>query len=239
MRSLKEGRLSDISKYGGYDSLSIAYFFIVKFKEKNKEKVQILSLPVIDMKKIKTENDLKNYCIDKLKLEEPKILINKLRKQTKISYENHDYRITGKGNGGIVFVVNNNIELYIKNKKVTDLYHILKYLDKYNKLSKKYIKNKELVFETEEEKEFFEKTELKIRKYYEKGDWFVIDEDMLNNIYLLLQEKCSSVYKNMKYNLKDVFVNSKDVFYNLDFKDKVEIIKEVLKMFTKDVYYNC
>lgn len=231
MRSLKEGRLSDISKYGGYDSLSIAYFFIVKFKEKNKEKVQILSLPVIDMKKIKTENDLKNYCIDKLKLEEPKILINKLRKQTKISYENHDYRITGKGNGGIVFVVNNNIELYIKNKKVTDLYHILKYLDKYNKLSKKYIKNKELVFETEEEKEFFEKTELKIRKYYEKGDWFVIDEDMLNNIYLLLQEKCSSVYKNMKYNLKDVFVNSKDAFYNLDFKDKVEIIKEVLKIF--------
>ena len=103
MRSLKEGRLSDISKYGGFNSLSTAYFFIVKFKEKNKEKMQIISLPVIDMKKIKNTDDLRNYCINTLGMKDPIILAEKVRQNTKITYNNHEYRITGKASGGLSF----------------------------------------------------------------------------------------------------------------------------------------
>lgn len=231
MRSLKEGRLSDISKYGGFNSLSTAYFFIVKFKEKNKEKVQIISLPVIDMKKIKNKDDLRNYCINTLGMENPIILAEKVRQNTKITYNNHEYRITGKASGGLKFTLNNNVELYLENDKVSDLYNILLYLNKYNKISNKYIKDKKLVFASEEEKELFEKTEYKIRKYYEKDDWFILEEDTLNNIYLLFKEKCETIYKNMKYNIKDIFYNSDSKFNNLKFYEKASVIKETLKLF--------
>lgn len=160
MRSLKEGRLSDISKYGGFKSLSIAYFFIVKFKEKNKEKIQILSLPVIDMKQIKNKDDLREYCINNFGMEDPIILAEKIRKNTKITYDNHKYRITGKDSGGSKFLLNNNVELYLENDKVTDLYHILRYLDKYNKLANKYLKEKKLVFASEEEKNFLKRVNI-------------------------------------------------------------------------------
>ena len=226
MRSLKEGRLSDISKYGGFNSLSTAYFFIVKFKEKNKEKIQIISLPVIDMKKIKNKDDLKNYCINTLGMEDPIILVEKLRKNTKISYEGHKYRITGKDSGGLKFILNNDVELYLENDKVSDLYHILLYLNKYNKISNKYLKDKKLIFASEEEKELFEKTEYKIRKYKKKH----LEEYTLNDIYLLLKEKCETIYKNMKYNLKDIFINSENQFYNLSFYEKSFVIKEALKL---------
>ena len=226
MRSLKEGRLSDISKYGGFNSLSTAYFFIVKFKEKNKEKIQIISLPVIDMKKIKNKDDLRNYCINTLGMKDPIILAEKVRQNTKISYEGHKYRITGKSSGGVQFVLNNDVELYLENDKVSDLYHILLYLNKYNKISNKYLKDKKLAFASEEEKELFEKTEYKIRKYKKKQ----LEEYTLNDIYLLLKEKCETIYKNMKYNLKDIFINSENQFYNLSFYEKSFVIKEALKL---------
>ena len=230
MRSLKEGRLSDISKYGGFNSLSTAYFFIVKFKEKNKEKVQIISLPVIDMKKIKNKDDLRNYCINTLGMKNPIILAEKVRQNTKITYNNHEYRIASKGLSENRMILNNNVELFLENDKVSDLYHILLYLNKYNKLSEPYKETKEkekLIFKTEEEKEFFEKTEYKIRKYKKKE----LQESTLNDMYLLFKIKCETIYKNMRYDLKYFFIDSEEIFDKLSFNQKAKVIKESLKLF--------
>lgn len=228
MKSFNEGRLSDISKYGGYNKISAAYFFIVKFKVKNKEKIQISSIPVIDMKKIKNKKDLEDYCIKELKLDSPKILVEKLKINAKIEYEGHLYRITGK-NGPGSFYINNDVELYLTNDKVTNLYHILNYLNKYKKLSEKYInKDKKLVFPTEEDKKIFEKNELEIRKYYQK---VLIENDLVDDIYILLKEKCESkIYKNMKNGMKDDFIEGEDIFKKLNLNEKAYIIREALNL---------
>ena len=49
-------------------------------------------------------------------------------------------------------------------------------------------------------------------------------------MYLLLQEKCKTTYKNMNYNLKNTFINSEEKFYNLKLKDKANVISESLKL---------
>lgn len=73
--SIKKGM--DIEKYGGYNNVAGAYYFVVEHTQK-KKRVRTIETVMICHKNIYEENPLL-YCIDYLGLCEPKIIVKKIR----------------------------------------------------------------------------------------------------------------------------------------------------------------
>lgn len=76
----------DPLKYGGYKSKATAYFILVESEDKNGEKSKsIEAVPIYLINELKRDpNELLNYCKNDLGLVNPKVLISKLAKNTKI-----------------------------------------------------------------------------------------------------------------------------------------------------------
>lgn len=94
-------RLQKTNKYGGYNSVKNAYFFVVESLNKKDEKiVEIYSMPIYYMNKIKSEEDLLNYCIDQLELKEPKIIHKQLNVGSKLLINDFPYYFRSSVSGG-------------------------------------------------------------------------------------------------------------------------------------------
>lgn len=70
-----------IDRYGGYNKLAGAYFVLVEHTEKAKRVCSFEHIPVMFAKSIKNADDILKFCIDELKLKEPKIVIEKIKKK--------------------------------------------------------------------------------------------------------------------------------------------------------------
>lgn len=96
-------RLSDISKYGGYDSAKISYFVLVNCKKKGKICKYILPVPYYLSEKMKMDKEyMKYYFEQEYDIKDIEILKEKILKQTLIVYDGFKARIGGKFNGRII-----------------------------------------------------------------------------------------------------------------------------------------
>lgn len=94
----KKGR--DINKYGGYNNISGAYYFVVEHTEK-KKRVRTIETVMICYKNIYEENPLL-YCTEYLGLCDPKIIVNKIRIDTLWELKGSKVYITGRQNNSLV-----------------------------------------------------------------------------------------------------------------------------------------
>lgn len=77
-------RLSDFSKYGGYNNLKGAYFFIVEHSLKNDRIKTIEQVLLLHESGIKAEADLLDYCRTVLNLIDPVIVCSKIKMGSKV-----------------------------------------------------------------------------------------------------------------------------------------------------------
>lgn len=95
--------LSDVEKYGGYSSVSIAYWFLVEHDVKKKRIRTLESLPIMFAKEIDSNpNKLYEYCTQQLKLINPSIRLPKIKIQSLIKKDGYFMNITGKTNNQLV-----------------------------------------------------------------------------------------------------------------------------------------
>lgn len=93
----KDERLSDISKYGGYSSLTGAYFYLVEHTVKGKRIKTIEFVPLHLSSEIKSDKDkLLKYSTDELGLINPEIIIKKIKFKTEIEVDGFRYLISGR-----------------------------------------------------------------------------------------------------------------------------------------------
>ena len=90
-------------KYGGYNSLKIAYFALVRYRDKKKNVVSFIPISILDSFKLKSKEDLLDYCVNKLHLQDPEIIREKILKNTMISIDGFKYAITGKTGRQLLF----------------------------------------------------------------------------------------------------------------------------------------
>lgn len=90
-------RMKDVTKYGGFTSATIAYYFIVHHKEGKKENVSIEGLPLHCKTKVEQDaNGLEKYCEEVLGYSEVNILRRKLKIQSLLEFNGYQVHLSGK-----------------------------------------------------------------------------------------------------------------------------------------------
>ncbi len=96
-------RLS-IDKYGGYDKDSGSYFILVKHIDKKKEVRSIEYVPVRLASKIESgQLSLEDYCIKNLNIENPVILLDKIKFKTLFNINGFPMHLTGRQKKELLF----------------------------------------------------------------------------------------------------------------------------------------
>lgn len=103
-------RLRDMEKYGGYTSITGAYFFLVEHEIKG-EKVRTLeTVPLYLKSKIESDKDaLLSYCENNLQLKKPNIRIPKIKLQSLLKINGFFVYISGRT--GNQFILRNAVPL--------------------------------------------------------------------------------------------------------------------------------
>ena len=110
-----DSRMADVTKYGGFTSVTIAYYFIVEHKEKKKKLVTIEGLPLYCKDRVEEADDgLERYCEEQLGYKEVKVLRRKLRIQSLL--EVNGYRMHLSGKTGNQIILRNAMSLCLQEK---------------------------------------------------------------------------------------------------------------------------
>jgi CRISPR-associated endonuclease Csn1 len=105
-----DSRLSDVTRYGGYNKVKIAYFFCVEHTEKKKRIRTIEVMPIYLADRV-GEDGLLDYCIDSLGLIEPKIIVKKIKLYSLVKINGYFYYLSGKQNDR--FLMYNAVQLCV------------------------------------------------------------------------------------------------------------------------------
>ena len=199
----KENSLkSDINKYGGYNKASTAYFCAIKYEKEGKELYTIETIPVYLKDKFNNDvNKLIKYFEEVLNAKNISILVNKIKLNTLIKVDGFYYHLTGRSNDRLV--VTGAVQLTLGLKSI-------KYIKKIEKFIKRYNENKNA----------------KINKYE------LLSKEENERLYKLLDEKLkNSIYKNKKNNQAEKISSGFELFKNLDIKDQILQLNQLLLIF--------
>lgn len=99
-------RLADVKKYGGFTSISGAYFFLVEHEVKEKKVRTLEMVPIYLRDKLEGNMEaLQKYCIDNLSLINPNIRMKKIKFQSLIKKDGYFVHISGRS-GNRIFLRN-------------------------------------------------------------------------------------------------------------------------------------
>lgn len=147
-------QMRDVTKYGGFTAVTIAYYFIVQHVERKKVIVTIEGVPLYCKARIECQpNGLETYCKEELGYEDVQILCHKLKIQSLL--EINGYRVhlsgkAGKGQLGLRNAVNlclqtawikyiKNLEKVINEKRLNKMISIEKNIELYDVLVDKHL----------------------------------------------------------------------------------------------------
>lgn len=208
--------LLDTAKYGGYNNISGTYFFLVEHCVKGERIRTIEMLPLYIASKIKTKEDLQNYCIQDLKLHEPDIRYERIKYNSLLKINGYPYHITGKTNNS--YWVTNAVQPIFSREH----YHYLRIASIYS--SEGRLENKISV-------------EMNKKIY----DCFV--EKLENTIYrkkmsTILQKESpeSSKSPKIRKSLLQILKEEEKEFIKFDMKEQVKILLEILTLIQANNY---
>lgn len=190
-----------IDMYGAYNKAASAYVAIVEYTEKKKTVKAIVSVDMHDEKKYLEDSE--KYIAQKLGVDGVKILIPCLKYNSLISVNGFRMHISGKANGGDVFICKPAVQLVLGTKGEEYIKLISNYLSKC--------------------------TELNAVKEITEADKLSAEENIA--LYDLLLDKLSNTVFKIRFGkLQKDLASRKDVFLNLNIHDQCFTLIEILKI---------
>jgi CRISPR-associated endonuclease Csn1 len=198
------GKISDTSKYGGYDSATTAYFMLVKsVGKKGKTLLSLECVTIYVDKLIRGDREkLTEFCVAKLGLVNPEIVIEKIKINTLFRINGSYAYIRGKTLKQILWCNANELILDAKNTEY--LKHITSYFDGLKKIGRE---------------------DICVDEKYDK-----IDAESNLVLYDALIEKLSSkVYAGLSLaGQKEFLIGNRTKFAALPLTNQCKVIKEIL-----------
>ncbi len=195
-------RLASIEKYGGYNSITGAYFMLVSSEDKNGSRARSIEVVPLHLKDMieKNENNAIAYLENK-GLKKPEILISKINVGTMFKLNGLKLYLTGRSNDSIIFMNAN--PLLISQKQS----NILKKIIKFN-------------------------NNIKLTKNLKINDYDGITDDVLLEIYDLFLDKLENTIYGEKFKIQYMLIKEKrDTFIQLSKEQKCNILYEILHLF--------
>ena len=121
-------KLQEVTKYGGFTSVSTAYFFMVEHIVKGKKVRTIESVPVYMSTRIeKDKSQLERYCVEQLGLIEPTIKVDKIKIQSLVKINGYFAYISGRQ--GKQIILRNAVNLCLGKEWILYIKKLEKYKD--------------------------------------------------------------------------------------------------------------
>ncbi len=94
---MSDKKMQDVTKYGGYTSVNICYFFLVEHEVKGKKVRTIEALPgYLESRVEKDPNELERYCTENLGLKNVSVQYRKIRIQSLLKADGYYMHLSGK-----------------------------------------------------------------------------------------------------------------------------------------------
>lgn len=201
---LKSGdaRMQDISRYGGYGTVTGAYFFAVEHTYKKGKRIRTIeTVPAYLKQKLQDEEALKRYCEEVLDLSEVRILVKKINMQSLIKVNGFYLHLTGRSN--VQLSVRGAVQLCISS---VDCNYI-------KKLSNFVQRNTEA------------------RDSLEITEFDKITSEQNINLYRKLTEKhCNTIYSKRPNSTGKILREGYDKFKNLSVKQQTKQLMQILQL---------
>lgn len=121
-------RMADIKKYGGFTSVSTAYFFLVEHELKGKRVRTIETVPVYMRERVENNPDeLVKYCSLQLGLVKPDIRVHKIKIQSLIKRNGYFAYISGKT--GKAIILRNAVNMCMNQRWIGYIRKLEKYIE--------------------------------------------------------------------------------------------------------------
>ena len=121
----KDSKMQDVEKYGGFNKVKGAYFFLVEHEVKGKRIRTIETVPVYLKDKLKTKEALEDYCVNSLGLINPSVRLKRILIQSVLKINGYELSLNGRS--GSRLVVGNMVSLCLSQ----NWNNYIHYLDKY------------------------------------------------------------------------------------------------------------
>lgn len=192
-----------INKYGGYNNVSATHFSFVEHTLKDKLVRSFEWIPLYLQKEIERNPEKLKVYLEK-ELNQPKVLIPKVKINTLFEVNGFKMHLSSKSSGGKTLVFKCANQLCISRENQMYLKKVIKYVER----TKRY------------------KKELEITEYDE------ITKDQNLKIYDVYLEKLkTTIYKEKLSSQIKTFENGRDIFINLSIEEQCELLVKALNLF--------
>ena len=190
------------SKYGGYNSLKIAYFALVRHMKKKKHVVTFVPITIVDSFGVKDNEDLLRLCINKYGLIEPEIIKERILPGTMISLNGFKCSIAGRT--GLRVLVKSAIPLLLEDNTANSLKKVEKFI----------------------ERRRIDKTIVVDEKHDE------ISKERNIELYDILTDKAfKPIYSGRPSSQAELFKKGRDLFIELSTEDQCTLLHNMLLYF--------
>lgn len=211
---LKKGM--SIDEYGGYNSLATAYFTLVESEGKKGKKLRTIeTVPLIYAKK--SQEELTEYFAESCGLENPKILVPKIKQFTKFELDGYPLHISGRT--GSQLIAYSAVQCVLEENWVEYLKRALKYRNSI-------IANCEKLGSTVENDRLQAKRNL---VYFEKH----LGLSKENNIVLfdlLLDKQTKTIYSKRPASQAATLSSKRRMFIEYDLGKQIELLGQIIKL---------
>ena len=125
---MKNVKMQDVTKYGGFTSVYGAYFFLVEHDEKGKKVRTLEQLPIYLRDEAEQHDEvILDYCIKKLGLKNPSIRLKKIKTQSLFEINGYRYHLRSKN--GKQLVLRNAVSMCLNLEWSNYIHDIDKYIE--------------------------------------------------------------------------------------------------------------
>lgn len=118
------------NKYGGYNSIAISHFTLIKRKDKKNTVYTFVRIPIIRVEELSNKANIITYCEKELGYKEVEVVREKVLFNTLLSIDGFLMAITGTGNLGSTLLLESALPLFLCNEDTFYVKKIEKFLEK-------------------------------------------------------------------------------------------------------------